>query len=87
RRTSAVRRAFPCRSNLMTCVSMHRKLSAFPSVAYGVTEKTHTFFESAPLSIVQVPPGSFTLFLPTDAHLPCIGDGPIHKVVIKVAVD
>ena len=44
------------------------------------------FFEGAPQSIIHVPPGFFTLFLPTDAHLPCIGDGPIHKVVIKVAV-
>ncbi|MCF7817340.1 MAG: YhcH/YjgK/YiaL family protein [Kiritimatiellales bacterium] len=44
------------------------------------------FFKGEPESIVRVPPGSFTVFLPTDAHLPLIGNGPIHKVVVKVAV-
>ena len=45
------------------------------------------FFDEAPQSIVKVPPGSFTIFLPTDAHLPGVGEGPIHKIVIKVALD
>lgn len=45
------------------------------------------FFEGAPASVIKVPPGSFTIFLPSDAHLPCVGDGPIHKVVVKVAID
>ncbi len=49
-------------------------------------EKDLEFFEGEPESIVRVPPGSFIVFLPTDAHLPLIGDGPIHKVVVKVAV-
>lgn len=45
------------------------------------------FFTDAPQSLVKVPPGSFTIFLPTDAHLPGVGNGPIHKVVVKIAVD
>ncbi len=45
------------------------------------------FFTDKAQSIVNVPPGSFAVFLPTDAHLPDIGSGPIHKVVVKVAVD
>lgn len=45
------------------------------------------FFEGKPQSIVRVPPNSFTIFLPNDAHLPLIGEGPIHKVVVKVVVD
>lgn len=49
-------------------------------------EQDLEFFEGTPGSIVRVPPGSFALFLPTDAHLPLIGNGPIHKVVVKVAV-
>jgi len=49
-------------------------------------EKDLEFFEGDPDSIVRVPPGSFIIFLPTDAHLPLIGNGPIHKVVVKVAV-
>jgi len=44
------------------------------------------FFQGEPASIVRVPPRSFAVFLPTDAHLPLIGDGPIHKVIVKVAV-
>jgi biofilm protein TabA len=43
-------------------------------------------FDGDPQSIARVPPGSFAVFLPSDAHLPLIGSGPIHKVVVKVAV-
>jgi YhcH/YjgK/YiaL family protein len=49
-------------------------------------EKDLEFFEGEPLSIVRIPPGSFAVFLPSDAHLPLIGEGPIHKVVVKVAI-
>jgi YhcH/YjgK/YiaL family protein len=49
-------------------------------------KKDLEFFEGTPESIVKVPPGSFAVFMPTDAHLPLIGKGPIHKVVVKVAV-
>lgn len=53
------------------------------SVEYDA-EKDLEFFEGEPKSIVRVPSGSFIVFLPTDAHLPLIGEGPIHKVVVKV---
>lgn len=43
------------------------------------------FFKGTPDSIFNVPKKHFALFLPTDAHLPLIGKGPIHKVIIKVA--
>lgn len=56
-----------------------------PSVEYD-GKKDLEFFEGTPESIVQVPPGSFVVFLPSDTHLPLIGKGPIHKVVVKVAV-
>jgi len=56
------------------------------SVEYDA-EKDLEFFAGEPDSIVRVPPGSFAVFLLTDAHLPLIGDGPIHKVVVKVAVN
>ncbi len=49
-------------------------------------EKDLEFFEGEPDSIIHVPPGSFTLFFPTDAHLPLIGNGLIHKVVVKMAI-
>ncbi|QBG49041.1 DUF386 domain-containing protein [Verrucomicrobia bacterium S94] len=50
-------------------------------------ERDLEFFTDPVQSVVKVPEGSFAIFLPTDAHLPGIGDGPIHKVVVKVAVD
>jgi len=49
-------------------------------------EKDLEFFEGEPASIVCVPPGSFSVFLTTDAHLPLIGNGPIHKVIVKIAI-
>ncbi len=55
------------------------------SVEYD-EEKDLEFFEGEPEAIVRVPPGSFAVFLPSDAHLPLIGSGPIHKVVVKVAI-
>lgn len=57
-----------------------------PSDHYDA-EKDLEFFDGAPASIMKVPVGSFAVFSPNDAHLPLIGKGPIHKVVVKVAVD
>jgi biofilm protein TabA len=45
------------------------------------------FFNDAPTSYNKVPPGSFTIFFPKDAHAPVIGDGPIKKAVFKIAVE
>ncbi|MDH3346299.1 MAG: YhcH/YjgK/YiaL family protein [Kiritimatiellaceae bacterium] len=50
------------------------------------SEKDVEFFKGESQSVVHVPPGSFAIFLPSDAHMPLIGNGPIHKVIIKVAV-
>jgi biofilm protein TabA len=36
---------------------------------------------------IAVQPGQFTVFFPDDAHLPLVGSGQLHKVVVKVAVD
>ena len=49
-------------------------------------ERDLEFFEGEPQALVRVPAGSFAVFLPTDAHLPGIGEGGIHKVVVKVAI-
>ncbi len=63
-----------------------RPSTGLPSaVSYDATRDLE-FFEGEPESIIRVPPGSFAIFLPTDAHLPLIGDGSIHKVVVKVAI-
>ena len=52
---------------------------------YGV-EKDIAFYADSPETWVATPAGSFCIFLPEDAHAPLVGDGEIHKAVIKVAV-
>ena len=57
-----------------------------PAEAYNEA-KDIQFFLDAPDSWVTVPQQSFGIFFPEDAHAPMASDGPVHKVVIKVAVD
>ncbi|OGR18992.1 MAG: hypothetical protein A2X81_17220 [Desulfobacterales bacterium GWB2_56_26] len=45
------------------------------------------FFADQPLVWQPVGAGMFAIFFPEDAHQPLIGEGTIHKVVVKVAVD
>jgi YhcH/YjgK/YiaL family protein len=49
-------------------------------------EKDIAFYNDAPTTWKKVPPGYFTIFFPQDAHAPVVGEGEIHKVVFKVAV-
>lgn len=56
-------------------------------------EKDAEFYrvpEKAPVK-VTLRPGQFLVFLPEDAHMPCLMTGsspqPVKKVVIKVAID
>jgi YhcH/YjgK/YiaL family protein len=40
--------------------------------------------------MLRVPAGTFAIFLPEDAHMPCIADtepAPVRKVVVKVRID
>ena len=39
-----------------------------------------------PQTWFEVQPGYFTIFYPSDAHAPLAGNGPVHKIVVKVAV-
>jgi YhcH/YjgK/YiaL family protein len=57
-----------------------------PVQAYD-EQKDIQFFLDAADSWVTVPQGSFGIFYPEDAHAPLAADGPIHKVIVKVAVD
>ena len=43
------------------------------------------FFGDAPQTWIQLPPGHFMILYPHDAHAPLAGEGPNHKVVMKVA--
>jgi YhcH/YjgK/YiaL family protein len=45
------------------------------------------FFADRPLTWIDVPPGTFAIFYPGDAHAPLGGEGEVFKVVVKVAVD
>ena len=44
------------------------------------------FYTAAPTKWFRFPPGSFAIFFPEDAHAPLAGEGPVHKVVVKVAI-
>ncbi len=57
-----------------------------PEQAYD-EQKDIQFFRDAADSWVTIPQGNFGIFFPEDAHAPTGADGPIHKVVVKVAVD
>jgi len=45
------------------------------------------FFNDTPDTWTEVPPGSFVIFFPEDAHAPLVGEGQIHKAVLKIAAE
>ena len=55
------------------------------SMAYN-REQDAALFDDRPDSWIAVGPGALAIFYPDDAHAPMAGAGPIHKVVVKVAV-
>jgi len=50
-------------------------------------EKDVEFFFDRPATWLEIPSRAFAIFHPEDAHAPLASSGPIHKVVIKVALD
>jgi biofilm protein TabA len=56
-----------------------------PSGEYDRETNAH-FFEDDPATWIKTKSGSFVIFFPKDAHIPLISSGPLHKVVIKVAI-
>jgi biofilm protein TabA len=50
-------------------------------------QKDLQFFRDEADSWVTIPQGGFGIYFPEDAHAPMGADGPIHKIVVKVAVD
>lgn len=42
------------------------------------------FFEDNYSALIPVEPGNFIVFFPEDGHAPCIGEGVIRKVVVKI---
>ena len=55
-------------------------------VADYSAEKDIQFFHDAPDAWIATPPGAFCIFFPEDAHAPLVSDGPIRKVIFKIAV-
>ena len=49
-------------------------------------EKDIAFFDDEPLIWSDVPPGTFAIFFPEDAHAPMVSNEEIQKVILKVAV-
>jgi len=48
------------------------------------TEKDIQFFKDKPDTYFTVEPGNFLIFFTGDGHAPCIGEGTIRKVVVKI---
>ena len=47
-------------------------------------ERDIQFFEDKYITTFSVSPEDFVVFFPGDAHAPCIGNGKIRKVVVKI---
>jgi len=50
-------------------------------------ERDVGFFSDAPETWVSVPPGTFAIFFPDDAHAPLAGRGTVKKAIVKIAID
>lgn len=48
------------------------------------TTKDIQFFKDGYSTLISVNPGNFIVFFPEDGHAPCIGEGKIRKVVVKI---
>ena len=65
-----------------------RSISDCRQVTQGYSDETDDMlFGDSPECWFRVPPGKFVIFFPEDTHAPLAGVGPLHKAVIKVAVD
>lgn len=73
-------------------ISGHEEMGWLPIDQCGLVLEAHNnerdfaLFGDPPVSWFTVPPGSFTVFFPHDAHAPLAGTGTIRKAVVKVAV-
>jgi YhcH/YjgK/YiaL family protein len=48
--------------------------------------KDIVFFEDRPDTWLLVPPGTFAIFFPEDAHAPLGGSGLLKKAIVKIAI-
>jgi biofilm protein TabA len=57
-----------------------------PETDYS-TERDIAFYSARAQTWLAVPPGTFAIFYPDDAHAPLAGAGELSKAVMKVAVE
>lgn len=50
-------------------------------------ERDLGFYGDAPEFWMTLTPGTFAIFFPEDVHAPLAGEGPLHKVVMKIRSD
>lgn len=48
------------------------------------TTKDIIFYDDKPSTYIDVKPLNFVIFYPQDAHAPCIGEGEVVKIIIKI---
>lgn len=51
------------------------------------TTKDIQFYDDKPTVRFDLMPGNFVIFFPQDAHAPCVGEGSVVKIVIKVKMN
>jgi len=51
------------------------------------SEKDIEYFSDSPQTYFSLTPGSFAVFFPEDGHAPMIGEGLVHKAVVKVKIE
>ncbi len=56
-----------------------------PVAAFDET-KDIQFFEDDYSMLFNLRPGNFVIFFPQDAHAPCVGEGTVTKIIVKVKV-
>lgn len=49
-------------------------------------DKDIQFFNDKYETQITVQPGNFLIFFPEDGHAPCIGEGLIRKVIVKIRI-
>ena len=54
----------------------------------GVFDPTRDigFYRDRPETWLVVPPGTFAIFFPEDAHAPLAGEGAVRKAIVKIRV-
>jgi biofilm protein TabA len=78
---------------LADCHTSVERASPLAPSERGVVDEAYdadrdiAFYSARPETWLAMPPGTFAIFYPDDAHAPLAGRGPLVKAVAKVAVE